>query len=348
LCYQPAIGAAVALESHFNGAPHLRWIWPWQDRNRRFSWLKAGTFALVLVPAIRFTDQSISGEYGPLPLALGGMIYWSGVWATALLLMALAVTPALTILRWPALVAVRRMIGVTALVYTLVHTVIYFVLRSWNFDIIVNEVATRPSIFVATLSTIGLIVLGATSLDAAIRQMGAKGWQQLHNTNYVFSGLAILHVVLSRGTSPEQFTLTGMFFWLMAWRPLARHGLGTDAKALAVLTAASCVFTAFLEAGLLWGRRGYELSWTLGNNFSLAALDIGIPPAWQVLALTLPFVLGAWGREAFRVRTSQRLETRAFSGKVDPGFPLENATTTQEVERFPIQLERKALEKPIG
>jgi methionine sulfoxide reductase heme-binding subunit len=280
----------------------VRLIWPWQDRNRRFSWLKAGTFALVLMPAIRFTYQFASGEYGPLPIALGGMIYWSGVWATVLLLMTLAVTPMLTILRWPALVDVRRMIGVTALAYTLAHTVIYFAQRSWNFGLIVNEMTTRLSMIVATLSTIGLIALGATSLDAAIRCMGAKGWQRLHNTNYVVSGLAILHVVLARGTYPEQYMLSGMFFWLMVWRLLARHGLGTDAKALAILTAASCAFTAFLEAGWLWGRRGYELSWTLANNFSPAALDIGVPPAWQVLALGLPFVLGAFGREAFRVR----------------------------------------------
>jgi len=277
-------------------------IWPWQDRNRGFSWLKAGAFALVLLPAIRFTYQFGTGEYGILPIALGGMTYWSGVWATAILLMALAVTPALTILRWPALVDVRRMIGVTALAYTLAHIVIYFALRSWNFGFIVNEMATRPSMIVATFSTIGLIVLGATSLDAAIRRMGAKGWQRLHNTNYVISGLAVLHVVLARGTYAEQYMLTGIFFWVMVWRVLARRGLGADTKALTVLTAASCVFTACLEAGMLWGRRGYELSWTLGNNFSLASLDVGVPAAWQVLALGLLFVLAAFGREAFRVR----------------------------------------------
>jgi hypothetical protein len=27
---------------------------------------------------------------------------------------------------------------------------------------------------------------------------------------------------------------------------------------------------------------------------------------------------------------------RAFSGKVDAGFPLENAATQEEIERFPI------------
>ena len=83
---------------------------------------------------------------------------------------------------------------------------------------------------------------------------------------------------------------------------LFRYGLGADAKALTVLTAALCVLTALLEAGVLWGRRGYELSWTLSNNFSLAALDVGVPPAWQVLAFGLVFALGAFGREAFRVR----------------------------------------------
>jgi methionine sulfoxide reductase heme-binding subunit len=280
----------------------LRLIWPWQDRNRRFSWLKASAFALVLLPAIRFAYQFGTGEYGTLPIALGGLTYWSGVWATTVLLMALAVTPALTILRWPALVDVRRMVGVTALAYTLAHIVIYFALRSWNFGFIVNEIVTRLSMIVATLSTIGLIVLGATSLDAAIRRMGARGWQRLHNTNYVISGLAVLHVVLARGTYAEQYMLAGIFVWLMVWRVLARYGLGADAKALTLLTAATCVLTALLEAGWLWGRRGYELSWTLGNNFSLAALDVGVPPAWQVLAFGLVFALVAFGSDALRLR----------------------------------------------
>src|SRR3954466_5880869 len=79
----------------------LRWIWPWQDRSRQFSWLKAIAFALVLWPGLRFLYQVATGDFGILAMALGGMVYWSGVWATVVLLLALAVTPALTILRWP-------------------------------------------------------------------------------------------------------------------------------------------------------------------------------------------------------------------------------------------------------
>jgi sulfoxide reductase heme-binding subunit YedZ len=286
-----AAGERVAGRNRIERGVDVRLIWPWQDRNRAFSWLKACAFALVVLPAIRFAWQVATGEYGLIPMAFGTMTYWSGVWATVILLMALAVTPALTVLRWHALVDVRRMVGVTALVYTLVHVVFYFGLRSWNFATIGGETFTRLTLIVATLSTIGLIALGATSLDVAIRRMGTKNWQRLHNANYAISGLAVLHVALARGTYPEQYLLTGIFFWLMAWRVLARYGRGADARALVLLAVASCLFTALLEAGFMWGRRGYDLTETLANNFNPAMLEIGIPATWQVLAFGLLFAV---------------------------------------------------------
>jgi methionine sulfoxide reductase heme-binding subunit len=282
----------------------LQWVWPWQDRNRRFSWLKASTFALILLPAIRTAYLVGIGDYGTVgPIILNGLTYWSGVWATVILLMALAVTPAATIFRWPALIDVRRMVGVAALVYTLGHLIIYFAFRRWDFVFIANDIL-RLSMIVATLSTVGLIVLGATSVDAAIRYMGARNWQRLHNTTYAISTLALLHVVLARGTYAEQYMLSGIFFWLMAWRVLARYGLGANAKALMILAVASCVFAAGLEAGFMWVRRGFDVVATLGYNLTLAILDVGYPPAWQVLGFGLIIVLGAAGREAFRLKAA--------------------------------------------
>jgi sulfoxide reductase heme-binding subunit YedZ len=282
----------------------MRLIWPWQDRQRRFSWLKASAFVLVLLPGIRMVYQTLAGDYGMFAMALGSLVYWSGVWATVVLLMALAVTPVITIFRWPALIDVRRMVGVMALLYTVTHIILYFGLRSWNFERIGIETVTRLTLFVATLSTIGLIVLGATSLDAAIRRMGVKGWQRLHNTNYIISALAVLHVVLARGTYAEQYLLTGVFVWLMLWRVLDRYGHGSNPKALVVLAVTCCLFTAGLEAGFMLGRRGYELFGTLRMNFIFAPFDLGIQPAWQVLALGLVFALGAAARQALRVRTA--------------------------------------------
>jgi sulfoxide reductase heme-binding subunit YedZ len=282
----------------------MRLIWPWQDRQRRFSWLKASAFALVLLPGIRLTYQTAIGDFGLLAMAFGGLTYWSGVWATVVLLMALAVTPIIVVFRWPALIDVRRMIGVMALIYTLAHMILYFALRLFNFPLIGTEMVTRLTLFVATISTIGLIVLSATSLDAAIQRMGVKGWQRLHNTNYIISALALLHVVLARGTYAEQYLLCGLFAWLMLWRVLDRYRLGSDPKALIALAVFCCLFTAFLEAGFMWGRRGYDVIGTLRINFMFAPAEIGIQPPWQVLAFGLVFALAAMVRTALRVRTA--------------------------------------------
>jgi sulfoxide reductase heme-binding subunit YedZ len=88
-------------------------IWPWQDRDQRLSWLKAGTLMLMFVPAIWLVYQIATEQFGPVPL--GGMTYWSGLFATGLVTLALAITPVATIFGWARLIIIRRMIGVTAL-----------------------------------------------------------------------------------------------------------------------------------------------------------------------------------------------------------------------------------------
>jgi len=274
----------------------LRVIWPWQDRGHGWSWLKAGTFALMFAPAIWLIDQYRTGEFGPVPM--GGLTYWSGLWATALLLLALAITPAVTILRFGRLVIVRRMIGVTALIYTLAHIIIYFALRLWDFTRIGREMVTRPSLILATAATLGLIALGATSLDIAVERMGVS-WQRLHNTVYAATALALVHYLLSPGIFSDQYFTCGMFFWLMIWRLLARRRLGADAIALTVLAVASTVFTALLEAGWVWAYQGYEPFGTLRANFSL---ELGVPAAWKVLLLGLAIALAAAFRQAFKRR----------------------------------------------
>ena len=234
----------------------MQLIWPWQDRTHRLSWLKATAFILMFMPAIRLLYQIAAGEFGPVPL--GGMTYWSGVLATSLLLLALAITPALTIFGWSQLILVRRMVGVTALAYATAHIVIYFALRFWNFASIAHEMATRLSLIIATVATIGLIALGATSVDAAVRRMGGKAWQRLHAAIYVITALALIHYLLSPDTYDDQFLLSGMFFWLMTWRLLNQRGQGTDVRILLLLAITSCLFTrnspSRLDLGLPWLR----------------------------------------------------------------------------------------------
>src|SRR5258708_34994541 len=137
----------------------LHLIWPWQDGKHGFSWLKASTFALMFVPAIWLLYQAGTKQFGPVPL--GGMTYWSGLWATAILLLALAITPALTIAPRSRLIIVRRMIGVTALAYTVAHIIIYFALRFWSFASIPPAMVTMLSLILPTAAPIALIPLRA-------------------------------------------------------------------------------------------------------------------------------------------------------------------------------------------
>ena len=266
---------------------------PWQDANHKWSWLRAGAFALMFMPALWVIYQYYDEQLGTVPLA--GLTYWSGVWATSVLVLALGITPAVTILRWKRLIDVRRMVGVAALFYTIGHIVIYFALRRWNFSNIGVEMVTRPTLIVATLSTFGLVVLGATSFDAAVRSMGAKGWQQLHNAVYVASGLAIVHYLLSPGIFPDQYLMSGMFFWLMAWSVLNRRGQGRDVRALAILAVVSCLFTALFEAAWIWVYHGYKPIETLADNFTMV---LGVPPPWTVLVLGLLFAVASAMRQA--------------------------------------------------
>jgi sulfoxide reductase heme-binding subunit YedZ len=273
----------------------VRVAWPWLDRNRRFSALKTAAFAIVCAPALWLAYEVEAGHFGRL--ALGGMTYWSGLWATVLLMLALAITPLAALLRWSQLIVVRRMIGVSAALYAVAHVLIYFALRLWDFAVIFEEVISRLSLLVACVATAGLITLAATSRDSVIRRMGARGWKSLHGWVYGVAGLALAHYVLSPSVYPDQYLLSGAFLWLMAWRWLNARGRGTDRKALLLLAMAVSLFTAFFEAGWIWIYHGFDPVQTLHYNLTL---DLGLSPAWKLLLLGVVLALAAGWRRPSR------------------------------------------------
>jgi sulfoxide reductase heme-binding subunit YedZ len=272
----------------------VRVIFPWNDR-RGFSPLKASAFALMFVPGLWLIHHLWTGEFGPLPR--GPLVYWSGVWAMAVLLLALAVTPAMKLFRWKRLMLVRRMIGVTGLFYSLVHIVMYFALREFDFPAIGFEMVTRVSLIIATVATIGLIPLGVTSVDYAVRRMGAERWQRLHNLVYAVTGLALFHYLLSPDVYPDQFFMTGIFLWLIVWRFLEKRGRGHDARALFALTLFAALFTALFEAGWTWAYQDFEPLFTLSTALST---NYGFPPSWKVAILFLIVTFAAMLRRPQR------------------------------------------------
>lgn len=261
---------------------------PWKDRSGRVSLLKSATLIGLLVPAAWMIYHWQAGSW-LIPQAT--LTYWSGVWALVVLLLTLFVTPLRRIFGWRKLILIRRMIGVGALAYTVAHIVIYFWLRMWDPAFIINEMVTRLTLIVATLSTLGLVVLGVTSFDAAIHRMGAAAWDRLHRITYWLTGLAVFHFLLSPGAQAGRpFLMVGLFAWLLAWRILDRRRLGESVPSLVALGVGASLLTAALE--VIWPAVVFDMDplFLLQMNFSLL---LGLSPGWSLLLITMSIALGA-------------------------------------------------------
>src|SRR3974390_3122896 len=88
---------------------------PWNERNGRFSWLKAVVFAGLFLPAAWIVFLAATGALEPKVVT--EMIHLTGKWTIRFLLLSLLVTPLTRGARYPKLVAIRRMVGVAAFFY---------------------------------------------------------------------------------------------------------------------------------------------------------------------------------------------------------------------------------------
>jgi methionine sulfoxide reductase heme-binding subunit len=276
---------------------------PLHDRRGRVSPLKAATFALLFLPGAWFLWLLLVGGLSPEPN--GFVIYNSGVWAMWLLLFSLSVTPARHILRWSGLIAVRRMVGLAGLAYTLFHAGMYFGLEKTTWATVSADLK-RLTVIVAVVSTLALTALAVTSFDAAVRTLGSRGWNRIHNLAYPAIGLAMLHFDMgpeSLGGTP--FVMTGIYFWLMGWRGIQRYGLGTSPAALMLLALASAASSFAFEALWLQLVRGFAAASVAQQLWSL---DLGLAETWQVLLLGL--AVAGLAPVFNGMRTARRLDGR--------------------------------------
>ena len=118
----------------------------------------------------------------------------TGDWALRLLLVTLGVTPLRKVSGWVWMARLRRMLGLFAFFYVIVHFASY-VSFDHVFDVraIVEDVVKRPFITVGFLSLLLLLPLAATSTHGMVRRLGAQRWNVLHRLVYVIGPLAVLH-----------------------------------------------------------------------------------------------------------------------------------------------------------
>ncbi len=260
---------------------------PWRDRAGRFSALKLATFLFALAPGLWLAGAYALDALGAKPIT--ALTHGTGDWAVRFLLLSLAVTPLRRIANWPKLILVRRMLGLTVLAYALAHLALYVVDQNFVLSKVASEIALRIYLTIGFVALLGLVVLGATSTDAAIRRMG-PAWNRLHALVYGIAVLGMIHYFLQTKIDVSMPVFwTGLLLLLLGWRAMQRFGIATKPLTLLGLAIATAVLTALLEATWYGLKSGVPAAAVLGANLEFA---YSIRPAWWVLAcgLVLPVV----------------------------------------------------------
>lgn len=156
--------------------------------------VKVLVFLLALVPLARLLLGVFAYPewLGPNPAEF--ITRATGDWALRLLLLTLAVTPLRRLTGWVWIARLRRMLGLYAFFYVVIHFASY-VSFDHVFDVgaILADVVKRPFITVGFVSLLLLLPLAATSTHGMVRRLGARRWNALHRLVYLIGPLAVLH-----------------------------------------------------------------------------------------------------------------------------------------------------------
>jgi len=156
--------------------------------------LKALVFLLCLVPLAKLALET----FGVAGMSLGAnpieeLIHRLGIWGLNFLLITLAVTPLRRLTGKSWLLRFRRMLGLFAFFYVLMHFLTYAGLdQRFDLSVIFEDIAERPFITVGFTAFLLLIPLAATSTNAMMKRLGRR-WQKLHRLVYVIAILGVVH-----------------------------------------------------------------------------------------------------------------------------------------------------------
>ena len=187
-------------------------------------WLKPLLFILCSIPAGQLAYQAWIGDLGVNPIE--SITRFTGSWALIILITSLAVTPLRRLTGWNDLIKFRRMLGLFAFFYALLHFSTYLVLDLFfDFRAIGKDILKRPYITAGFIAFVVMIPLAITSTAAMIRRLG-KHWQQLHRLVYVAAIAGVIHfywLVKADISRPAQYgavlALLLGYRLFVKWRP---------------------------------------------------------------------------------------------------------------------------------
>jgi sulfoxide reductase heme-binding subunit YedZ len=191
---------------------------------QRIRWSKPVIFLICLLPFCLLLVRTVNNDLGANPVEM--LTHDTGDWALRLLLLSLAVTPLRMLTGRSWLIRYRRMLGLFAFFYALLHFAIYlWIDQGFLWSEIVADILKRPYITIGFAAFLILVPLAITSTRGMVRRLG-KRWIILHRLVYAAALLAILHFVwLVKADYREPGFYLAIFLLLMLFRipPLKRR-----------------------------------------------------------------------------------------------------------------------------
>ncbi len=193
--------------------------------------IKPFVFMLAAYPLARWLWLAFGAGLGANPQEF--LIRSSGIWSLVLLLVTLLVTPLRRLVGQPALVRVRRMLGLYAFFYAALHVAGWALWeRSLSPALMWEDVVQRTFVTVGAVAFLPMAVLALTSTQGWMRRLGHL-WQKLHRSVYVIGGLSVWHFWLVRAGKHDffepyvyGFALVLLLSWRLAFFLRSRRACG--------------------------------------------------------------------------------------------------------------------------
>lgn len=164
------------------------------DRKLQTRLLRIGGHLVALIPLTLLLLDWQTANFSPDPVR--EITLRTGKAAILLLLASLAVTPLKLILGWNQLHPLRRILGLYAFAYVVLHLLTFVWLDyglSW--PLISEAIVEKRYALVGLAAFLILLPLALTSTQGMMKRLG-KRWTSLHRWVYLAGILAVLHYVL--------------------------------------------------------------------------------------------------------------------------------------------------------
>lgn len=154
--------------------------------------VKGAVFVGSLYELVRLACLAFANDLGANPVEL--IERGLGTAALVMLLLTLAISPLRWLTGWAWLLRLRRMLGLYAFFYAVLHVTAYVWLDHWfDWQAVWLDIVKRPYLSFGAAAFVLMIPLAVTSTHAWVRRLGGRNWQRLHRWVYLIAALAVLH-----------------------------------------------------------------------------------------------------------------------------------------------------------